>query len=71
MIERSRIRSGAGGGYTSVRLDFSPVLLAAVFVFVVFGTVQFFTSLPGGEQGLLRFETAYPIHDTAASHKSS
>lgn len=38
--------------------DFTPVLIALVVVFVVVGTLQFLSVLPGGERGLLDFERA-------------
>jgi hypothetical protein len=45
-----------------MRLDFTPLLLATVLAFVIVGTVQFLSSFPGGERGLLLFEKACPIH---------
>jgi hypothetical protein len=45
-----------------VRFDFSPVLFAVVLAFVVLASVQFVSSLSGGERGLLLFEKACPIH---------
>jgi hypothetical protein len=43
----------AAGGF-----DFTPVLLAAVALFVVVSIVQFAQGWPGGEHGLLLFEKA-------------
>jgi hypothetical protein len=48
-----------------VRLDFTPVLLLGVLAFVATATIQLFTTLPGGERGLLQFEKACPIYDKA------
>jgi hypothetical protein len=45
-----------------MRLDFTPALLATVLVFVVVASVQFLSSLPGAQRGLLLFEKACPIH---------
>jgi hypothetical protein len=45
--------------------DFTPVLLATVLAFVVVGALQFASSLPGGERGLLLFERACPVYSTS------
>jgi hypothetical protein len=39
-----------------------PALIVAVLFFAVIGSVQFLSSLPGGERGLLKFEKACPIY---------
>jgi hypothetical protein len=46
----------------SMRLDFTPALLVIVLAFVLIASVQFASSLPGGERGLLLFEKACLIH---------
>lgn len=43
-------------------IDFMPILLALVAAFVVIGSLQFITTLPAAERGLLLFEKACPIH---------
>jgi hypothetical protein len=45
-----------------VRLDFMPVLLATVLLFVVVSVLQFLNSIAAGERGLLLFEKFCPIH---------
>jgi hypothetical protein len=42
--------------------DFTPVLVAFVLLFVIVGTLQFLSVLPGGERGLLQFERACAIY---------
>lgn len=46
--------------------DFTPVLIAAVLLFVVLGTLDFFGSLPAGERGLLMYERTCPIYSSLA-----
>ena len=48
--------------YSSRGIDFTPVLLAIVAAFAVFGSFEFVRALPGAEHGLLLFEKACPIH---------
>lgn len=55
------------GRLKSMRLDFTPALVAIALAFVVLASVQFLRDLPGGERGLLLFEKACPIH-SAAQH---
>jgi hypothetical protein len=45
--------------------DFTPVLLVTVLAFVVVALLEFSRNLPGAERGLLLFERACPIHQTA------
>jgi hypothetical protein len=45
-----------------MRLDFTPVLLAAVLAFVGASMFQFLNSIAAGERGLLLFETFCKIH---------
>jgi hypothetical protein len=47
-----------------MRLDFTPALFGLVLAFVVIGSAQFLSSLPGAERGLLLFEKTCPIHST-------
>jgi hypothetical protein len=42
--------------------DFTPALAGIVLVFVLVGSLQFLSGLPGAERGLLLFERACPIH---------
>jgi hypothetical protein len=50
-----------------MRLDFTPVLLAAALAFVVLSALQLTNTLAAGERGLLRFERACPIYSAARS----
>jgi hypothetical protein len=59
--------SEAPGRSSSMRLDFSSVLLAIVLVFVVVASVQFLRDLPAGECGLLLFEKACPLRDAIST----
>jgi hypothetical protein len=47
-----------------MKLDFTPLLLVTVVAFVLVASVQFWSNLPGGERGLLRFEKACPIYSS-------
>jgi hypothetical protein len=42
--------------------DFTPVLFVLVLLFVIVGTIQFLSLLPGGERGLLEFERVCRLH---------
>jgi hypothetical protein len=58
-LERSiSVRLLASWKGSSAGFDFTPVLVAFVFVFLIVGTIQFLSVLPGGERGLLEFERA-------------
>jgi hypothetical protein len=45
-----------------MRLDFTPVLLASVLLFVVVAVFQFSNGIAAGERGLVLFERSCPIH---------
>jgi hypothetical protein len=47
-------------------LDFTPVLLAVVLLFVIVSALKFTHSLAAGERGVLLFEKACPIYSKAS-----